>query len=100
MPTAKINPDRFVKIRYSRVKRGILGIKIEAARAIDIYSVPESQYDRWRNKREYEGAIGHLRRRSVNFEVNSGPEFNEPWYLILENHNDSEVRADYEVYER
>ncbi len=99
MPTVTINADRFVKILYSRVKGRTLGVNISAERAIDIYMVPAAEYTKWRSGQEFMG-VSRFRRGEIDLRINNGPEFEEDWYLVLENFNSEPVTVDYEVFER
>lgn len=100
MPVASISPNKFVKVLYNHARRGSLGINVSADRAIDIYTVPLSEYDRWKSRREYVGSASYFRRRNLGLEFNSGPEFEEDWYLIMENFQNERAQVEYEVFER
>jgi hypothetical protein len=99
MPKVTIGADKFVKFLYSRAKRNTLGIKINAERAIDIYTVPAAGYTQWRSRQEFMG-VSRFRRREIDIRISNGPEFEDDWYLVMENFNTEPVTVDYEVYER
>ncbi|HLW76418.1 MAG TPA: hypothetical protein VKS01_05520, partial [Bryobacteraceae bacterium] len=59
---------------YGIPVRGTLGIEVDAENAIDVYTVPVSEFDKWRSKEPFTGS-SFLGKRRLNFEVNTGPEF-------------------------
>jgi len=99
MPLATLKPHNYLKVLYSRAKRGKLGIDIDADRAIDLYTVPVDQLAKWRGRQSFTGS-SFLRRRNFHVEYNTGPEFHGDWYLILENVSDEPIDVEYDVFEK
>lgn len=99
MPAASLSPHKFLKVRYRPAQRGRLGIDVDADRAIDIYTVIESDYEKWRTGRDFLGST-FKRRRQLHIEFNAGPEFEDDWYLIMENFGDDPADVEYDVFER
>jgi hypothetical protein len=98
VPATTLKPHNFMKVLYSRA-RGKLGLDIVADRAIDIFTVPADEYDKWRSGKPFEGS-SFLRRKNLHMVSNTGPELEGDWYLVLENVSDDPIDVDYEVFER
>ena len=96
MPATTVKPHKFVKVLYGSLNRGTLGIEVDADKAIDVFTVPVSEFERWRSREQFTGS-SFLGKRRVNFEVNTGPEFDGEWYLVLENPSDEPVEVDFDV---
>ncbi len=99
MPLIDIQPQRFRKIQYDAPQKGKVEIKVDANAAIDIFIVPASRIDAWKRRSSEYGGDGFLRRKHLELRVNIGPEFEDGWYLVLDNQSDRAVTANYEVYE-
>src|SRR5207248_2788855 len=98
VPLTTLKPRNFLKVLYSKPRRGKLGIDINADRAIDIYTVPVDEFDRWRTRKEFTGS-SFQRRKNLHVQYNFGPEFENDWYLVLENASDDPIDVVYDVFE-
>lgn len=99
MPTTIINPQKYRKILYeTSPRKRKVEIEIEANSPIDIYIVQASDLRDWRASREY-GGMSFKARRTLDFQIKMDPEFEDEWYLILENYSDKPVAVHYEVYD-
>jgi len=99
VPLIEIQPQRFRKIQYERPPKGRnIGIDIEATGALDIFVVPASQIDKWKRGSAEYGGDGFLRKKTLQVKFGIGPEFEDDWYLVLENKFDRPITAKYEVF--
>ena len=99
VPSITLGPHKFVTVRYSPVRRSRLGIHLEADSAIDVYTVTQPDLEKWKSRKDFTGS-SFKRRKNIDIEYNSGPEFEDHWYLVLENASDDPIDVDYEVFER
>jgi hypothetical protein len=100
VPLIDIQPQRYRKILYDTPpRRGKIALEIEANSVLDVFIVPKSELERWRRGNSDYGGDGFLRKKSLQVQINIGPEFDDEWYLVLENKSDKVVTATYEVYE-
>lgn len=98
MPITTLSPHKYRKILYEASKHG-LGIRVNADGRINIHTVPASQLENWRSDDTKFRGSSFRRTKRLNIQSNSGPEFEEDWYLILENTSDETIEVEYEVSE-
>lgn len=99
MPFVEIQPEKYRRILFDRPRRRTVEINIEANRAVDVYVVPESNFEAWRRGSSDYGGDGFLRTKNLRVRLNKDRQFEDDWYLVLENRSDSPATVHYEVYE-
>jgi hypothetical protein len=98
MPLVEIQPGAFRKIRYDAPTKNKVEISVEATGALDVFVVPASDIEKWRRGGDY-GGDGFRRKKNLQIQMKVNKDFEDEWYLVLENKSDNACTAHYEVYE-
>ena len=99
MPTKLVNAHKFRKILFETPPpRKRVEVEIEASNPIDIYVVQKSDLEEWKSGEDY-GGMSFQGKKKLTFQFRVERDFDDEWYLILENDSDIAVAVHYEVYD-
>ena len=99
MPTTLLGPGKYKKFLYETTpKKRRVGIQIESSSPINIYVVQASDLQNWREGRDY-GGMSFLSRKLLDVQVNIQKDFENEWYLVMENEREKPAAVHYELFD-
>lgn len=99
MPTTLLNPKKYKKFPYATTRGWRkLGIEVEASIPIDVYIVQDSDLQNWRIGKSY-GGVSFLAWKKIDAQINIPKDFEQEWYLVLENTGREIAAVHYELFD-
>jgi hypothetical protein len=99
VPTTLLNAGKFKKFLYETTPRKRkIQIRVESNLPIDVFIVQASDIQSWKNSDDY-GGMSFLSRKLIEAEVNMPKDFEQEWYLIIENHGAKPAAVHYELFD-
>jgi hypothetical protein len=98
VPTQVISPRKFRKMLYDTPKSRRIELDIEASSPVDVFVVEKNDLEEWRKRKDY-GGMGFFKQKKLKQPIKLARDFQNDWYLIIENRSDAPVAVHYEVYD-
>jgi hypothetical protein len=80
-------------------KRKGIRIKVEASAAINVYIVQSSDLQTWRRSSPNYGGAAFLSRKNLDARLDIPKDFEQDWFLILDNVGDMPAAVHYEIFD-